>query len=149
MGKCKTKTIQADLGIFTHIMAYSRIFRLSRHIQAHSGIFRNYSGIFWTLCNPGIFRTLLYWASWHIQNQNMSEAYSEPWYIHNCGTFRTRKMLRILSYSESKTYSEPCQASTMEHFEKQLTVIIIFASYDYFCNISLWCPLIHEISIIF
>ena len=32
-------------------------------------------------------------------------------------------------------YSEPCQASTMERFEKQLTAIIIFGSYDYFHNI--------------
>ena len=32
-------------------------------------------------------------------------------------------------------YSEPCQASTMERFEKQLTAIIIFGSYDYIHNI--------------
>ena len=47
MGKCKTKAIQADVGMFTDIPAYS-------------GIFKNYSGIFRILCNPGIFRTLAY-----------------------------------------------------------------------------------------
>ena len=47
MGTCKTKTIQADLGIFTYILAYSEI------IQAYG---ERYVAIFpW--CNPGIFRT--------------------------------------------------------------------------------------------
>ena len=32
-------------------------------------------------------------------------------------------------------YSEPCQASMIERFEKQLKAIIIFGSYDYFHNI--------------
>ena len=36
------KIIQADLGIFTLIPAYSDI---SRHNQAYSGICKNYSGI--------------------------------------------------------------------------------------------------------
>ena len=40
MGKCKTKAIHGDLGIFTHIPAYSGI---SRHIQAYSGIIQAYS----------------------------------------------------------------------------------------------------------
>ena len=40
----QNKVIQADLSIFTHIPAYS-------------DIFRNYSVIFRTLCNPGIPRT--------------------------------------------------------------------------------------------
>ena len=42
MRKHKTKTIQTDLGIYMHILAYSCI---SRHNQAYSDIFRNYSGI--------------------------------------------------------------------------------------------------------
>ena len=37
----------------------------------------------------------------------------------------------------------------MEYFEKQLTAIIIFASYDYFRNISFSCPLVHAINMIF
>ena len=47
MGKCKTKAIQTDLGTF-------------RHNQAYPGIIQAYSGIFKTLCNPGILRTVVY-----------------------------------------------------------------------------------------
>ena len=97
-GKCKAKAIQVDLGIFTHIPVYSRIFR-------------NYSGIFYILCNFGIFRALVYSESWHIQYQKHIQnpviskpmAYSEPetypesWVIQNPGIFRTRGILRTLS----------------------------------------------------
>ena len=64
------------------------------------------------------------------------EAYSEPWYIQNYGKFRTKDIFRTLGYLEPEAYSKPCQASTMERFEKQLTPIIIFASYNYFRNIN-------------
>ena len=37
----------------------------------------------------------------------------------------------------------------MELFDKQLTAIIIFASYNYFRNISFSWPLVHEIYLIF
>ena len=47
MGKCKTKAIQTYLGTF-------------KHNQAYPGIIQVYSGIFKILCNPGIFRTMLY-----------------------------------------------------------------------------------------
>ena len=47
MGKCKTKAIQTDLGTFRHKQAYPRI------IQVYLGIFK-------TLCNSGIFRTVIY-----------------------------------------------------------------------------------------
>ena len=73
MGKCKAKSIQTDLGILTHIPVYWGIFR---HIKAYSGIIQGY-------CEP--CATL---------------AYSEPWYIQNSGTFRTRNAFRILGYSE-------------------------------------------------
>ena len=56
------------------------------------------------------------------------EAYSELWYIQNSGTFRTRHILRIIGYLEPEAYSEPCQTSTMERFEKQLMAIIVFTS---------------------
>ena len=49
MKKRKTKAIQADLTIFTHIPAYSGIFTF---IQAQSSIFRNYSSIFRHIQNP-------------------------------------------------------------------------------------------------
>ena len=40
MGKCKTKAIQTDLGIFTYTPAYLVIFR---HNQKYSGTFQAYS----------------------------------------------------------------------------------------------------------
>ena len=86
MKKFKTKAIQADEGIFTHILAYSNIFKHKQSI-----------GIFRTLCNPGIFRTLAY---------TEQKTYSESWYIDNRGIFRTL------------VYSKPCQTSTMERFRK-------------------------------
>ena len=51
MGKYKTKTIMADLGIFIHMPAYSDI---PRHIQPD--IIRHIHSP--VLCNPDIFRTL-------------------------------------------------------------------------------------------
>ena len=45
--------------------------------------------------------------------------------IQNPGLFRS------LGYSEPEVYSKPCQTSTMERHEKQVTAIIIFASYNY------------------
>ena len=112
----------------------------------HGSQFRNYSGIFWTLCKL-----------WHIQNSGIfiilayskPEAYSEPCYIQNSGTFRTRDIFRTLSYSELEAYSEPCQKSTMECFQKQLTAMIIFANHNYFRGISFSHPLVHETNTIF
>ena len=125
MEKCKTKAIQADLGIFSifwHNQAYSDT---SRHNQAYCGIIQTY----FELCV-----TLAYSELWYIRILAYSkpEAYSEPlypklWhvqiqrYIQNPGLFRT------LRYSEPEAYSEPCQTSMMERFEKQLTAIITFA----------------------
>ena len=67
MSECKTKTIKTDLGTF-------------RHNQTYPGISPAYSGIFRTLCYPDIFKTVVY---------PELETYSEPWYIHIPGTFRT------------------------------------------------------------
>ena len=58
MKKFKTKAIQADEGIFTHILAYSDKFKHKQSI-----------GIFRTLFNPGIYKTLVY---------TEQKAYSEP-----------------------------------------------------------------------
>ena len=54
MEKCKTKTIQADVGISKHILAYSDIFK---HKQAY---LQAYSELYVTqyIHNSGIFRTL-------------------------------------------------------------------------------------------
>ena len=82
--------IQEYSHIFRHILTYSGIFRKN---QTYPGIIQAYSGIFRTLCNLGIFRTLVY---------------SKPWHIQNPGIFRTRG------------YFESCQTSTMECFAKIL-----------------------------
>ena len=101
MGKRKTKAIQADLGIFTHIPAYSGIFR---HIQTYPDIIRRiqaYSAIIQAYSEPCV--TLAYSESWHIQNQRHiqnpgisktlahlePETYSESWAIQNPRMFRT------------------------------------------------------------
>ena len=55
MEKCKTKAIQADLGKFTQILAYSDIFK---HKQVYSRISRAYS-------EPSA--TLAYLELWYIQ----------------------------------------------------------------------------------
>ena len=148
MRKCQTKArfrhIHKYSGIFRHIQTYPDIIRL---IQVYLGIIQVYS----EPCVALVFRFLLYSESWHMQNrrhiQNLciskilvhseKEACSESWAI------------QIPEYSEPEAYSEPCQTSTMEHFEKQLMAIIIFASHNYFCNISFSCPLVHEINTIF
>ena len=84
MCKCKTEAIQTDLGTF-------------RHNQAHPGIIQAYSGIFKTMCNPGILRNVALSEPWYIQNP--------PPHIHNPRIFRT------LAYSKSEAYSESWQTS--------------------------------------
>ena len=85
--------------------------------QAHSGISRNYSSIFrQTLCNTGIFRTVVYPEPWGIQSEK---------HMQNPGIFT------ILPYSKSEAYSELCQTSTMRHFAK------IVNGYDYFWKLKL------------
>ena len=69
MGKYKTKAIQADLGIFTHIPAYSDISGIFKYIQ-NSGKFRT----------RRIFRTFVYSETWLNQDPGLFKnlAYSEP-----------------------------------------------------------------------
>ena len=107
----KTKAIQANLGIFMHILAYSSIFRLD---QAYSGIIQVYSRPWVNLSyseprniqnqrgiqNPGIMRILVYSERGGIFR---TLVHSEPWDIENQGIFRT------LACWESKAYSEPFQ----------------------------------------
>ena len=80
MGTCKTKAIQTDLSISTHILTYSGILS---HNRAYPGIIQAYSGIIRTLCNPGIFRNLTYLEP---------EAYSEP-----CQTFMMERFMQIVN----------------------------------------------------
>ena len=89
-----------------------RVYQDSRWYIQNLGIFKTRS----------IFRTLVYQNFWHIQNQR---------HIENPGLFGT------LEYSEPEAYSEHCQTSRMERFDKQLMAIIVFySSYNYFRNIS-------------
>ena len=101
MGKCKTKAIQTDLGTF-------------RHNQAYPGIIQAYSGIFKTLCNPGIFRTVVYPEPWHIQKQKYIQnlgifailVYSEPPQIQNAGIFKIQGIIRTLSNIYDRAFNE-------------------------------------------
>ena len=56
---------------FTKIRCVHAYSGMLRHIQTYSGIFRNYSGIFRTHCNPGIFRSLTYTETWYIQRSEI------------------------------------------------------------------------------
>ena len=83
-GSCKTKVIQPDLGIFTHIPACLDIFKhiqislrhILRIIQACSGILR-------ILCNSGIFRTQVYLETWHIPNQRHIQNIADEAFYEN------------------------------------------------------------------
>ena len=93
MEKCKTKAIQADVGIFTHILAYPDI---HKHKQASE--------------------TLEYLEPWSVQNEKhihslgifRTLAYSEHWCIQNSCIFAT------LAYSGSY------QTSTIERFRENI-----------------------------
>ena len=117
--------LQSLVGIITNILAYSDIIRhiqeLFRHIlnpvycqHIQNPAIQNHD-IFKT---KGMFRTLVYSKLQHIQNQR---------HIQNPGLFRNPEIFRT-----GEAYSEPCQTSMMECFEKQLTTMIIFTSYNYF-----------------
>ena len=80
MSKCKSETIQAELGTFRHDQAYPRI------IQA--------------CLRPCV--TLAYLEPWYIRTLTYPkpEMYSEPGYIQNPRIFTT------LAYSKPKAYSD-------------------------------------------
>ena len=92
MGKCKTIVVQTDFRIFSHNRAYS-------------GIIQTYSDIFRTLCNPVIFRTVVYPEQWYIQNQKHIQifgifttlVYPEPRYISNSGIFKIWGIFRTMT----------------------------------------------------
>ena len=125
MRKYKAKAIQTYLGIFTNIHGCSDI---SRDNQTYSGIFKNYSDIFQTLCDPGIFRTMVYLKLM---------AYSGPLYTQISGTFRIRDIFRTGGIL--RTLSSICDRARWETAN----------GHNYFCNISFSCHLVHEINMIF
>ena len=99
MIKCKKKAIQTDLGTFRQIQAYPLI------IQAYSGVFQ-------TLCNSGVFRTVVYMEPWHIQNQKHVKnpgifatlLRPEPPYIQNAGIFKIQGIFRTLPNIYDETF---------------------------------------------
>ena len=88
------------------------------------------SGILRNLRNPGIFRT---------------------GYIQNPGIFRTRGIFTTLPYSEPWDIKNPRQIQNpVKHLrwsvvQKLLTAIVVFANYNYFCNISFVRSLLFKI----
>ena len=101
---------------------------ISRHNQTYSGIFKNYSDIFQTLCNSGIFRIMVY---------SKPMAYSGPWYIQNSSTFRITDIFRAGGIL--RTLSSICDRARWETAN----------GHNYFCNIGFSCRLVYEINMIF
>ena len=135
MRKCKTKAIQADLGIFTHIPAYSGILR---YIQAYSGIVQSYS-------EPSV--TLAYSEIWYIQNIDIFKTrcifrtliYSKLWHIHNQRHIQNPGQFRTLGYSEhGGIHRALSNIYSGELWETP-------NGYNFFRSISFSCPLVHEI----
>ena len=88
MEKCKTKANQADVGIFTHIVAYTK----QVYSQAYS--------------EPSV--TLAYLEPRYIHNQK---------HIRSRGIFRTLAYSKPCVF-RTLAYSEPCQTSTIEEFRE-------------------------------
>ena len=107
MGKYKAKSIQADLGIFTHITAYSDI---SRHIQVYSE-----PCVTLTYSEPDAYR-----EPWQIQNQTR---------IQNLGIFRTLALFRTLVCSKPWHIlnQRHVNGPTPEHFSE---IVNIFYEID-------------------
>ena len=103
-----------DLGIFTHIPAYSGIIR--HRNQAYLRIIQTCSEPCvtlayletWYIQNPGIvktrsiFRTRSKFRTLHIQNPGIFRTlvYSESWHIQNPGIFQHPGIFTTLAYSE-------------------------------------------------
>ena len=88
---------------------------------------RKYTGILRTLCNPTIFRILVYSRPWHIQNQRHTQ---------NPGIFRTEVYSEPWDTQNQRQIQNPVKHLRWSIVEKLLTAIVVFANYNYFCNIS-------------
>ena len=129
---CKIKFIQANLGIFTHILAlsnkFSNIQESFRHIYAYldSCVTLAYSEP-WYIQNPGIFRTLVYSKPWHIQNPGIiitlayweQEAYLETWHIQNQRRIQSPGIFRSIAKLEISTgnrlYTQFSNTNSLPH----------------------------------
>ena len=120
MRKYKRKTLQTDLGIFTHISAYPDVSKhikpdIIRHIQVYS--------------EPCV--TLRYSEPWQIHNQTHIQkvgifrnlAQSEPWFLQNPDIFRTRNIFMTLTYSEPRHIQNHSLFRTLGHFGKIVNIL--------------------------
>ena len=120
MGNYKTKAIQAELGIFTLIVAYSDRSRhilsdIIRHIQAYS--------------EPCV--TLTYLKPWqnpnqrHVQNLGLFRALvcSEPWRIQNQRHIQDPDIFRTQTFSKPQYIQNPGIFRTLEHFAKIINIL--------------------------
>ena len=96
-----------------------------RQIQTHSSISRNYSGIFRTMCNPGIFRIVVYPEPDIFRTRSISRipVYPEPWYIQNPSIFKTlayrnQKHIHNPGTFRSLVYSEHWYIQNPRHIQK-------------------------------
>ena len=85
--------------------------------------------MFRILCNPGIFRTLIY-----LEPTKFRTKYAEPWHIQNPGIFRILTYLEPEKYSEPLVYLKSCKVSTVERFAKKVLYtlwnVVIFFNTD-------------------
>ena len=103
----KTKAVQADLCLFTHILTYSGIFRLIQELFRHT--------------QPCIIPAYLEFC--HIQSLGIFWTRYIYIYIYNPGIFRTL----AYAYSELEVYSEPCQTSKIEQLFSNYSCLVISA----------------------
>ena len=113
-----------------------------------------FTGTFRTLCNPGIFRTLVYSVPWYIQSPGIFRTllYSEPWYIQSPGIFRTLVhsenwhiqnplIFRTLLYSDPWHIQNPGIFRALVYSEPWQTLLNIYdgaiSRKCYFYNINL------------
>ena len=102
--------VYSDFHLFRYIQSYSCIFKIIKAYSRLPRCFKEYSGIFSTLCNPVIFTALPYSEPWHLQ----LEAYSKPFetlsgHIQNPAIVRTVYPSTIQPYSgRFKTLCNSC-----------------------------------------
>ena len=125
-----------------HSGRFRNILQIFRHTQArkgYSGIIQAYSGIFRNLCNPGIFRTLVYSEpqAYELGLILVFEIFLPLGYQNNCRSFDVRQnvpleFLRLVSsifvrflYSLHRIFLTDKQCQNCELQESQRTALII------------------------
>ena len=130
---CKNIFKKKQMKYFQLLQEKSNFVSLRKQLHVPSFLYQAYSGVIQAYSVPCV--TLTYSELWYIQNPGIFETrgifrtlvYPKLWHIQNLKHIQNPGQFRALRFSEPEAYSEPCQTSRMEHFEKQLTAIIIFA----------------------